>query len=347
MLAQRRRVKAEALAYGHNFPDDRPLDDPLYAGWVHWAAFHLDPPSATREILTKSDQYASIQYIMTRFSVHALLSRSGMSTARFEYLTTFVIYVSADRKSQHVVFDKSTLQATKFSSSKAFVMQVTAVQSEGFSQTATLWVEGGILEIFNPWLNRSPLMNRLVTEHVGRFLQQKWMKDGGDPQRPPPQTFEYNLPESLDQSNTWNTYFIFLRSAHSRDAVVNAFSPAHAKPASLIERRDLVMQTCGRIIAGCAKHRDSSAHNQNYREIFGPDARPFPFNRENIEVEFPNIFTRCTLPENKLWNNFDDLLPDPVNGKKEGASEWPKDTDPKWKNFMHLSTAKTMKFVHP
>ena len=340
--AAQRRVFQTAVEFSRNFQNDRILENPRFAGWIFWAAFHLNPPSKTMEILVPSGTYAAMQYILTLFSVHSLLGRAHINNRRYTYLTTF-IFIIAENKTTTVQYDKSALHNNRYVDSKAYVMQVVYILQTGVSQTATIWLEGDRLEVFNPWENQSTAMRELLNTHVAPFLKQKWLT----PKRAINITVdEYILRKDLGFSNYWNTYFLFVRSEHSRDEVTAAFQ--HASVDSLVEKRDLVVQTCGRLIAACAELQDTSADKREYQHIFGPNSLPFQLVKDNVEIRLPNIFTRCALTDDPLWNMFEDILPDAVaantGGDDDVYQQWPADTDPKWKNFME-TTKEKMKFL--
>ena len=136
-----------------------------------------------------------------------------------------------------------------------------------------------------------------------------------------------------------------MRSEHSRDEVAAAFQ--HASVDSLVEKRDLVVQTCGRLIAACAELLDTSADKSEYQRLFGPKSLPFQLSKDLVDSGLPNMFTRCALSDDPLWNMFENILPE-VGAASTGGDDgvyqpWPADTDPKWKNFMETTTGK-MKF---
>ena len=336
-----RRVLQTAVAFSRNFQNDRILENPLFAGWVSWAAFHLNPPSKTMEILAPSGTYATMQYILTRFSVHALLGRAHINNRRFTYLTTF-IFIVEENKTTTVKYDKFALHNNRYVDSKAYVMQIVFIFKTGVSTTATIWLEGNRLEVFNPWENQSTVMRDLLNIHVAPFLKEKWVS----PKQATITVDEYILRKDLGFSNYWNTYFLFVRSEHSRDEVTAAFQ--HASVDSLVEKRDLVVQTCGRLIAACAELQDTSADKREYKHIFGPNSLPFQLVKDVVDSKLPNIFTRCALTDDPLWNMFEDILPDAVaantGGDDDVYQQWPADTDPKWKNFME-TTKEKMKFL--
>jgi hypothetical protein len=339
---------AKAREFARYHPNNRQIADPIHAGWIAWAAFHLPTPSDTMAVFSYSDPFATIQYILSRFAVQALVSRgAGIRPDRFTYLTTFISHVSADRKrTQPPTFDASQMKGNKYSVGKSFVMQVSMVSVEGLSATATVWVEDNTIEIFNPHTHKSLIMTNIVKEYVVGFLREKWMQKDANPT-----VFEYVVPV-VSSPNSLNTYFIFLRSAQSsadssaaREEVAKAFDDK-ASIKSLIEKRDLLIQTCGLLIARCAELRDESAGKALYSKYFGPDADVFPLSRGGIE-DIPNIFTRCALPQHVLWSGIQNLTPDPqeaASGVARVSAIWPKDVDQKWNNFVESSVTRKMVF---
>jgi len=334
---------AKARSFSNRFPNNRQLADPVYAGWIMWAAFHLASPAETMAVFEFSDPFATIQYILTRFAVQSLISRgAGIRPDRFTYLTTFVSKVSADRKTaQPPTFDVSQMKGNKYSIGKSFVMQVTMLSVEGLSTTATVWVEDNCIEIFNPFTHKSTIMTNIVKQYVVGFLREKWMLKDVEPR-----IYEYIVP-AVSSPNSMNTYFIFLRSAQSaadseaaRAEVARAFDGKVSSMKSLTEKRNVLIQTCGLIIAGCAELRDESPSKQNYRKFFGPNSEEFPLAGGNggVSVEaLNNIFARCALPQNELWSRIQNLMPDPEEAGVAAVSKWPKDVDDKWRMFQETS----------
>ena len=337
---------AKARDFAARFPNNRPIADPVHAGWIAWAAFHLPIPSDTMAVFSFSDTFATIQYILSRFAVQALVSRgAGIRPDRFTYLTTFISHVSADRKTTYPpTFDASQMAGNKYSVGKSFVMQVSMVSVEGLSSTATVWVEDNTIEIFNPHTHKSQIMTNIVKEYVVGFIREKWMQKDANPT-----VYEYNVP-AVSSPNSMNTYFIFLRSAQSssdssaaREEIARAFDVKVSSMRSLIEKRDLLIQTCGLLIARCAELRDQSAGKALYSKYFGPEADVFPLSRGSGIEDIPNIFTRCTLPQHALWSGIQNLTPDPAeaaSGASRVSAIWPKDVDEKWSNFVESTTRK-------
>lgn len=341
------KVTSIVRAAEASHPTSRPMQHPMDGGWIPWAAFHLKEPSQTMSMLRKCDQYAAVQRLFTKFSVHALISRAGIEYDRFVYLTTFQVQLSADQKQSKVSFDKRALHGEAYTVGKAFVIQASIATVTGISHTATLWMEGDTVEIFNPWGYRSGTLNKLISEHVLPFLRQKWM-----PATAKPKVLQYKLGAGIEGMNWWNLYFIFLRSAHPKP--VDRFFGPYVEIASIHRMRDKVIQACGRIIAKCAEALDSTPQKRMYRSIFGPEAPAVSLTKDIVEHQIPNIFNRCSIPSDALWNTFDDMDPELSAGAPGAAGgagsqvslEWPADVDPAWKPFIE-TTKKKMVFVSP
>jgi hypothetical protein len=316
-------------------PNTRPVQDPVFAGWINWAAFHLAKPEDTMRMLRGPDWYQSMQYIFTRFAVRALISRSNVGADRFQYVTTFVIRLSADRKSNTVTFDQSALNNNVHAVGKAFVVQVSLVTAEGLSKTATLWIENNTLEVFNPWEVRAEMLGNIIASHVLPFLRRKWLL--GDVVV---RDVQYALRKDAESMNWWNIYFLFLRSAHPKP--IPELFGEEVVLSSLVEKRNMVIQACGRLIARCVEVLDLSPNGAGYAHMFGPTAKHFALSRNSVEHDLPNIFARCTLPKNPLWNSFDDLDPDmSVEGRSVAQDEkWHGDVEEKWQPYWELTTKK-------
>jgi hypothetical protein len=291
----------------NRFPNNKQIADPIYAGFIVWSGFHLALPKDTMSVFAYSDPFATIQYIFTRFAVRALISRAGVRPDRFTYLTTFISQVSADRKSlEPPKFDATQITGNKYSIGKSFVMQVVMLSVEGLSETATVWIEDNCIEIFNPHAHRSAVMTNIVNSYVVPFLREKWMTRDTKPK-----VYEYFVP-AVSCPNSMNTYFIFLRSAQSsadadaaRAEVARAFDETISSRQSLEEKRNLLIQTCGLLIARCAELQDESPNKQYYQKLFGPNSTDFALERGRAGGSaldlIPNIFTRCTMPQSELW----------------------------------------------
>jgi hypothetical protein len=329
-------VKMAIAAY----PNKTHLANPLYAGWIDWAAFHLDDPCQTMRMLRAPDVYPTVQYIFTRFAVYALLARQGVKYNRFEYLITFTVILSPDRKSKTVSFDKEKLHDSKYKVSTAYVIQVTIVTSEGLSKTSTIWLENNIMEVFDPWEHKSELMGNVIAEHVVPFLKRKWIANDMEAK-----VVHYKIRPDMESMNWWNLYFLFLRSTKN-NPIPEMFSDMVVL-SSLVEARNRVVQTCGRIISVCSGTRDPTPGKQKFTTMFGPDAMPFPLEREAVEFDLPNFFARCSIPKNKLWNSFNNIEPDMIiESSAPGDVEWLEDTLSIWNPYKE-ERKKKMVFISP
>ena len=341
-LATLAHVERDVQKAMSEHPNTRPVQDPSFTGWINWAAFHLEEPKDTMRMLRGPDVYLAMQYIFARFAVHSLIGRSNVSDGRFQNVTTIVIQLSADRKSFHVTSHfQSDIQNNVHKVGEAFAVQVSLVTVEGLSKTATLWIENNMLEIFNPWELRSPMLGKIITKYVLPLLRRRWIR--GDVVLKPVQ---YALHKDAELMNWWNIYFLFIRSAH-KQPIPELFGK-NVVLSSLVDKRNVVIQTCGRIIARCAQQRDLSVNSENYERMFGPSAKAFALNRKSVEHDLPNIFARCPLSESALWNAFDELDPDMSAEGRSVAPDhkWAADTDPKWLPFVE-TTSKVMEFFNP
>lgn len=275
--------------------------NPWFAGWVAWAAFHLNPASETLAVLGLSEKYAAIHYVLMKFCVGSLVARS-IDPQRVLYLTE--VYYK-DKKGNYAYEGNRH----PYDEKKAFLLPVTAVENIASSRTALLWIEGGVIEIFCSYNIEGSLKD--AVNEVILALPTTW------PNSPKFRTMVYNFPRHfLKSSNYWNTYFLFLRTKYSKEQVMRAFSATDSNWQSLEQRRDLVVQTCGRLIADCAE----PLNKQGYDGFFGPEGEPFMLSREHI-LEIHNIYMRCSNTSNKLWNIFANILPDFASGARVQQSE--------------------------
>ena len=124
-LATLAHVERDVQKAMSEHPNTRPVQDPSFTGWINWAAFHLEEPKDTMRMLRGPDVYLAMQYIFARFAVHSLIGRSNVSDGRFQYVTTIVIQLSADRKSFHVTSHfQSDIQNNVHKVGEAFAVQV-------------------------------------------------------------------------------------------------------------------------------------------------------------------------------------------------------------------------------
>ena len=293
----------KAQAFGRSHPDMDDGGNPWFVGWVAWAAFHLTPASETLAVLGLSEKYGALHHVLMTFCINSLVARN-IDKQRVLYLRG--VYF----KDKQVAYDADG-EMHPYDENKTFLLPVTAFENTASTSSALLWIEGGEIEIFSSYTIEGNL--GIAVNNVISALPTTW------PNSPKFRKTIYTFPrEILKSSNYWNTYFLFLRTQYNKQKVMQVFSPKYANLQSLEQRRDVVVQTCGRLIADCAER----LNKVGYDGYFGPEGEPFMLSMAHIN-EILNIFTRCYNVDNKLWSIFTNILPDlapdagaPLSGAK-------------------------------
>jgi hypothetical protein len=340
MWAEQNVVEKAMQTIFRQFPPRSKLADPVNGGYIVWAAFLLENPTLTMEALAWSDGFPCLPTIFAKFAVRALLDRRGIPKDRFVYLTTIHFFRDDSNKIIAVPSDKTALDRVDATVGKAFVVQCTVSDGRGSSQTATLWLEDGTLEVFNMWGDQVGHLQTIINFHVLPFLNKRW-----NPSGKPIRTLDYKFHPTLKPTNWWNLYFLFLRSAHSKP-VNNFFFGPTVDVESLIAVRDKVVQACGRLICRCAE----LSNPIHYDGVFGPRA-PALMLTPGTNQELSNMFLRCSLAKDVHWKVFLNVDPalalalssTPADGSTQN---WPSDTDPMYNPFKE-TTAIKMVFYKP
>jgi len=312
------------------------LENVPFNGFIPWAAAHAESPEMTVRLLQNAEMYASLMHLMIEFAESALVKMDMAD--RFKYLTTFRVLLrgTRDEAQSSLKRSKEDVQSCAFGGYKAFVAQLSIFDGkDGGSQTATLWIENGTIEVFNPWEHKSKVLDKIADQKIAPFLMRQPFGQGIT------NVVNYTLPSNWVYSNLWNPYFLMLRATHGRKEVQRFFSNASSLT-SLIENRNLTIQTSLKLMTLCAEASAFGEGKEHMRALFGRDSEPMNLTEGKVNSVI-KIVRRCNLSRNPLWDTLREVAPS-SSGDTDNATggdfEFPADTPKKWDSFRHVPGAK-------
>lgn len=310
---------------------------------IAWKHFHTAQPlNAIRQLGSPLENTAAMYHLFASV-LEKSLRYLPIPDDKFHLLpTSNFVQVDSDPSNTYAHIDRKALMSIQYSKFSAYVMEVNMIRYDGVSQVATLWIQNGFVELFNPFGSHASTLYRFIDEKLIPLLNKKWAHTKL-------RTFIYKLPiEQLTANNLWNPLFISMRMQASRERVSKAFSQIKNERALQGQAGKLVV-ALGKIIGECTKARMNENDNRTYRSLFGPNAEtPLPLTSETFSKLLPTMIS-CKLPESKLWS---EIAISRASSDAENESvvlrvdtKWPAGTDKKWLPFMEIEGSKKPIFV--
>ncbi len=336
-----------------------------FVGWDAWAAVHLPSPGSTMRVFEQMDRFAWSQRALTIFAIHAI--NKGMQaraeTPNLFSAGWFIRYL--DSSGREIGYKNKLDSALKpVQKGHVYVIQITNIFPDGrASSSISIFAAGStVLEFFYPFDDVTGSMQRALRAVVD-FLKVGWLPNVTlSVQRFPWGIFH---PRSRSDrvllgQNFWNIYFLFLRSRRNfRQCSEMMSEMSRRNPELLFQRRDLLIQTAGRLIASCAKKMDPSPDSRFYLASFAETSPPRLTDEKYIQG-MVKVFLACSDQTDPLWNVLDSISSEgllagqiTIQGRPESPplnssfnNRWPSDPETmrKWGNFIEIPGSPPMKF---